>query len=147
MGRHARVVVENGRCARRMIEAHTPELSERRVPEAGDLLQVGEDAAESQMLAEQSRLPARVDEEAGRDLAVIRGDRKNSSLQGPALQQYRDLYRHVAKVWKNRDDKRFGAVVANREIIERLAGYATATLGCSVIAQRAAQAGLAVKSE
>jgi histidinol-phosphate aminotransferase len=42
---------------------------------------------------------------------------------------------------------RVGAVVANRDIIERLAAYATATLGCSVIAQRAAQAGLDVKRE
>jgi MoaA/NifB/PqqE/SkfB family radical SAM enzyme len=45
------------------------------------------------------------------NLAIIRGDRKNPSLQGPALQQYRDLYRHVGAVWKDRDNKRFGAVV------------------------------------
>jgi hypothetical protein len=38
------------------------------------------------------------------NLAIIRGDRKNPSLQGPALQQYRELYRHVAEVWKDRDD-------------------------------------------
>src|SRR5215831_5010311 len=45
------------------------------------------------------------------NLAIIRGDRKNPSLRGPALQQYRNLYLHVAEVWKDRDDKRFGAVV------------------------------------
>ncbi len=45
------------------------------------------------------------------NLAIIRGDRKNPSLQGPALQQYRDLYRHTAEAWKDREDKRFGAVV------------------------------------
>ena len=45
------------------------------------------------------------------NLAIIRGDRKNPSLQGPALQQYRDLYRHIAEAWKDREDKRFGAVV------------------------------------
>ena len=49
--------------------------------------------------------------------------------------------------WLGLAGLRVGAVVANRDIIERLASYATATLGCSVIAQRAAQAGLAVKSE
>jgi histidinol-phosphate aminotransferase len=42
---------------------------------------------------------------------------------------------------------RIGAVAANRAIIERLAAYSMATLGSSVIAQRAAQAGLAVKKE
>jgi MoaA/NifB/PqqE/SkfB family radical SAM enzyme len=45
------------------------------------------------------------------NLAIIRGDRKNPSLQGPALQQYRDLYRHFARVWKDREDERYGAVV------------------------------------
>ena len=49
--------------------------------------------------------------------------------------------------WLGLAGLRVGAVVANRDIIERLAAFATATLGCSVIAQRAAQAGLAVKSE
>src|SRR6202795_3258431 len=45
------------------------------------------------------------------NLAVIRGDRKNPSLQGPALEQYKQLYAHVAEVWKDRDEKRFGSVV------------------------------------
>jgi MoaA/NifB/PqqE/SkfB family radical SAM enzyme len=45
------------------------------------------------------------------NLAIIRGDRKNPSLKGPALQQYKDLYRHVAEVWKDRDEKRFGGLV------------------------------------
>jgi MoaA/NifB/PqqE/SkfB family radical SAM enzyme len=45
------------------------------------------------------------------NLAIIRGDRKNPSLQGPALQRYKKLYQHVAEVWKDRDDKRFGAIV------------------------------------
>jgi MoaA/NifB/PqqE/SkfB family radical SAM enzyme len=45
------------------------------------------------------------------NLAIIRGDRKNPSLKGPALQQYKNLYLHVAETWKDRDDKRFGAVV------------------------------------
>lgn len=45
------------------------------------------------------------------NLAVIRGDRKNPSLKGPALEQYRELYRYVASVWKDREQGRFGAVV------------------------------------
>jgi AdoMet-dependent heme synthase len=45
------------------------------------------------------------------NLAIIRGDRKNASLTGPALQQYQRLYRHVAEVWADREKHRFGAVV------------------------------------
>lgn len=49
--------------------------------------------------------------------------------------------------WLGLAGLRIGAVVANRQIIEELAAYSTATLGASVLAQRAAQAGLVVKSE
>jgi len=69
------------------------------------------------------------------NLAIIRGDRKNPSLQGPALQQYRDLYRHVAEVWKDRDNKRFGAVVepmlqwAKLKTIECKSQYVPCTAG------------------
>ncbi len=45
------------------------------------------------------------------NLAIIRGDRKNPSLQGPQLQKYKDLYRHVAEVWSDREKHRFGASV------------------------------------
>ena len=45
------------------------------------------------------------------NLAIIRGDRKNPSLQGPALEQYKRLYDHVAEVWKERDEHRFGSSV------------------------------------
>lgn len=45
------------------------------------------------------------------NLAIIRGDRKNPSLQGPALEQYKRLYEHVAAIWKDRDKGRFGAIV------------------------------------
>ena len=45
------------------------------------------------------------------NLAVIRGDRKNPSLRGPALEQYEALARHVASVWKDREEGRFGAIV------------------------------------
>jgi histidinol-phosphate aminotransferase len=49
--------------------------------------------------------------------------------------------------WLGLAGLRVGAVVASRDIIERLAAYSVATLGSSVIAQRAAQAGLTVKKE
>ena len=45
------------------------------------------------------------------NLAIIRGDRKNPSLQGPQLQKYKDLYAHVSKVWADREAARFGASV------------------------------------
>ena len=45
------------------------------------------------------------------NLAIIRGDRKNQSLRGPALEQYKQLYEHVAEVWKDRDETRFGSIV------------------------------------
>ena len=45
------------------------------------------------------------------NLAVIRGDRKNPALKGPALQQYKDLYNHIREVWKDRERSRFGSTV------------------------------------
>lgn len=45
------------------------------------------------------------------NLAIIRGDRKNPSLQGPQLQKYKDLYKHVREVWSDREKRRFGASV------------------------------------
>lgn len=45
------------------------------------------------------------------NLAVIRGDRKNPSLKGPALQEYRELYTHVKSIWEDREKGRFGAIV------------------------------------
>ncbi len=45
------------------------------------------------------------------NLAIIRGDRKNPSLQGPQLEKYKALYRHVAEVWSDHEKHRFGASV------------------------------------
>ena len=45
------------------------------------------------------------------NLSIIRGDRKNPSLEGPTLQQYKDLYKHITKVWKDREKERFGSIV------------------------------------
>jgi MoaA/NifB/PqqE/SkfB family radical SAM enzyme len=45
------------------------------------------------------------------NLAIIRGDRKNPTLKGPQLQKYIELYDHISSVWKDREQKRFGASV------------------------------------
>ena len=42
------------------------------------------------------------------NLALLRGDRKNPSLEGPALEQYRQLSEHVKNVWAPREKNRFG---------------------------------------
>jgi MoaA/NifB/PqqE/SkfB family radical SAM enzyme len=45
------------------------------------------------------------------NLALIRGDRKNPSLQGPRLDQYLELYRYVRRLWASRERGRYGSVV------------------------------------
>lgn len=45
------------------------------------------------------------------NLALIRGDRKNPSLQGPQLAAYAQLYREVRRLWAPREQGRFGAIV------------------------------------
>ncbi len=44
-------------------------------------------------------------------LALIRGDRKNPTLQGPAMQDYKDLYEYMRSLWAPRDKSRTGALV------------------------------------
>ena len=69
------------------------------------------------------------------NLAVIRGDRKNPSLQGPILDKYGELYRYVAAVWKDREEGRFGSIVepmlqwAKRKTIETESQYVPCTAG------------------
>src|SRR6266446_3222660 len=69
------------------------------------------------------------------NLAIIRGDRKNPSLRGPALQNYRNLYLHVAEVWKDREHGRFGGVVepmlqwAKLKTVESASQYIPCTAG------------------
>src|SRR5450432_407364 len=41
------------------------------------------------------------------NLALIRGDRKNPSLEGPTLEEYRSLYRYVQAVWEKREEGRY----------------------------------------
>jgi MoaA/NifB/PqqE/SkfB family radical SAM enzyme len=45
------------------------------------------------------------------NLALIRGDRKNPTLQGPSLMEYRKLYEYVRRLWSTREEGRYGSVV------------------------------------
>jgi MoaA/NifB/PqqE/SkfB family radical SAM enzyme len=45
------------------------------------------------------------------NLALIRGDRKNPSLQGPSLEQYRGLYEYMRRLWAPREVGRYGSLV------------------------------------
>ncbi|HEX6135381.1 MAG TPA: radical SAM protein [Longimicrobiales bacterium] len=45
------------------------------------------------------------------NLAIIRGDRKNPTLQGPSLKQYEDLYEYIRQLWSPREVGRYGAIV------------------------------------
>jgi AdoMet-dependent heme synthase len=45
------------------------------------------------------------------NLALIRGDRKNPSLQGPQLVAYTKLYEYVRQLWAPRESGRFGSSV------------------------------------
>lgn len=45
------------------------------------------------------------------NLAIIRGDRKNPSLQGPGLRQYEELYDYVQRLWSPREEGRYGSIV------------------------------------
>jgi hypothetical protein len=45
------------------------------------------------------------------NLALIRGDRKNPSLQGPSLEQYQQLYEYIRRQWAPREEGRYGALV------------------------------------
>jgi MoaA/NifB/PqqE/SkfB family radical SAM enzyme len=44
------------------------------------------------------------------NLAIIRGDRKNKSLTGPALGQYQELYEYIRRLWAPREERRYGAL-------------------------------------
>jgi MoaA/NifB/PqqE/SkfB family radical SAM enzyme len=45
------------------------------------------------------------------NLAIIRGDRKDPTLQGPSLQQYEDLFEYIRRLWAPRETGRYGAIV------------------------------------
>ena len=44
-------------------------------------------------------------------LAIIRGERKDPSLQGPMLQEYKDLYQYMRRLWGAREEGRQGSAV------------------------------------
>ena len=45
------------------------------------------------------------------NLALIRGDRKNPTLQGPSLLEYHKLYEYVRSLWSTREEGRYGSIV------------------------------------
>ena len=45
------------------------------------------------------------------NLALIRGERKNPTLQGPALAEYAELYAYLRRLWAPRETGRFGSSV------------------------------------
>jgi len=45
------------------------------------------------------------------NLAIIRGDRKNPTLQGPSLDEYKDLYQYIRRLWAAREEARYGSIV------------------------------------
>lgn len=44
-------------------------------------------------------------------IAIIRGERKNQTLQPPQLETYRNLWKHVATLWEDKEKGRFGSIV------------------------------------
>ena len=44
------------------------------------------------------------------NLVLIRGDRKNPSLQGPLLDEFRDLYQYIQRLWQPREEGRYGSI-------------------------------------
>lgn len=44
------------------------------------------------------------------NLVLIRGDRKNPSLQGPQLEEFRNLYGYMQRLWKSREEARYGSM-------------------------------------
>jgi MoaA/NifB/PqqE/SkfB family radical SAM enzyme len=45
------------------------------------------------------------------NLAIIRGDWKNPSLQGPVLEEYEELARYLRRLWRPREHGRYGSIV------------------------------------
>jgi MoaA/NifB/PqqE/SkfB family radical SAM enzyme len=45
------------------------------------------------------------------NLAIIRGDRKNPTLRGPELEDYRRLYDYIRRLWSPREKDRYGSIV------------------------------------
>jgi MoaA/NifB/PqqE/SkfB family radical SAM enzyme len=69
------------------------------------------------------------------NLAIIRGDRKNPTLGGPKLQEYKDLYEYIRRLWAPREEVRYGSLVepmlqhAKLESVERKTQYVPCRAG------------------
>ncbi len=69
------------------------------------------------------------------NIALIRGDRKNPGLAGPALHKYRELAAYAAAVWRDREEGRFGSIVepllqwAKLKTVETDSQYVSCTAG------------------
>src|SRR5262245_3548246 len=68
------------------------------------------------------------------NLALIRGDRLNPSLQGPQLAEYEALYDYLKRLWAPREQGRYGAIV---EPMIQWAKVKTAREGRQVVPCRA----------
>lgn len=69
------------------------------------------------------------------NLAIIRGDRKNPTLKGPALEEYKALYEYVRRLWSPREKNRYGSIVepmlqyAKLKAVERQEQYVPCRAG------------------
>ncbi len=45
------------------------------------------------------------------NLAIIRGDRKDPSLEGPLLEEYEALFEYIRRLWLPREEGRYGGIV------------------------------------
>lgn len=45
------------------------------------------------------------------NIAMIRGERKRETLEGPGLTEYQELIEYCSRLWANREEGRFGSVV------------------------------------
>jgi MoaA/NifB/PqqE/SkfB family radical SAM enzyme len=69
------------------------------------------------------------------NLAIMRGDPKNHSLEGPSLDEYQKLYEYIQSLWATREDGRYGSIVepmlqhAKRESIKRKTQYVPCRAG------------------
>ena len=45
------------------------------------------------------------------NIAMLRGERKRPTLEGPKLAEYQELIAYVARLWREREASRFGSIV------------------------------------
>jgi MoaA/NifB/PqqE/SkfB family radical SAM enzyme len=67
--------------------------------------------------------------------AIIRGDRKDPTLGGPKLQEYKELYEYIRRLWAPREEVRYGSIVepmlqhAKLQSVERKTQYVPCRAG------------------